>query len=946
MEMKKYLSFLLSLLLLVGCSPKGKVDSESNSTEAPRLVEEVSLTMAPTAAPTATLEPTSEPTPEPTATPAPLHLTREEVAKYKDCVVMPEGYSAPEYLVVTHRDGTISAGLLYDFREAESWRDIVAISAAENHVAGLKRDGTVVAVGSNNKGQLLVQGWTDITALATGNDFTVGLRADGTVVVAGDFTYAATEISLSEALSSWTDIVAITAASNRLVLGLKADGTVVYFSSFTFHVEDWTDIVSIAASENYVAGLRSDGTVVTAVLEEFKGDISKNALAVEKWTDVTSIFIDSNTTFGVQSDGTVLVAGDKDIVSKMQNKHNLLNIVNGRGLQANGTVCSLYGYGYIQSVEAEITTAQQVKEIAASGNYFFILREDGSVLVTGHPNYKVESVNGWQNLKFISGKYGITREGTLVGSTSLYPRNIVSCHEGTAGFAAVYEDGTVYFEFPYYLSGDTSSYDVSGWNNITQVVVGSNFVLGLKADGTVLCVGENADVQGEISQWSNVKKLYVDPDRGLSVIGVTHDNTLLTIGLDSTLQTWTEIADVAMGVNTILGLKTDGSVTGNTDAFDTDISKWQNLTQLVAGYSTMAGLRSDGTVITAKGRGSNENPIAAAESWTDIVSLNYYQLGWEEVLWGLKSDGSVVSTGTYPPRNEEMVQAVASDEAVLGLHSDGTVEAFYPTYIDWIPAQWQNLTQLVLVDGLLLGVKEDGTVIAAGELASMDGHNYNGYVGEYDISKWKDIKEIVSDSSRYVGLKEDGTVVMAGDGSSKIQGSLNSWRDVVQVVADNPDCVGLKGDGTVVLAGTAGISEIPDSALEEIAGWQDIVKVALSSWKYVLGLKGDGRVEFTWTNPYRGPSGEEKIGEWTDIVDIIATETHAVGLRSDGTVVAAGENDAGQCNVESWTNIVAIYATREVTVGLTAEGTLRIAGNFDPSSNTVLALTDIGVNRE
>lgn len=823
MEMKKYLSFLLSLLLLVGCAPKGEVNSESvskaDATEESRPVQEVSVTVSSTENPASTTEPVSdpvsepdsEPVLEPTAAPAPLHLTREEVEKYKDYVVMPAGYSAPEYLVVTHTDGTISAGLLYDFREAESWRDIVSISAAESHVAGLKRDGTVVAVGSNNKGQLHVQGWTGITALATGTDFTLGLRADGTVLVAGDFTYAATKSSLSEALSSWTDIVAIATASNRLVLGLKADGTVVYFSSFTFHVENWTDIVSIAASENYVAGLRSDGTVVTAVLEEFKGDISKSALAVEKWTDVTSIFIDSNTTFGVQSDGTVLVAGDKEVASKIQGKHALLDIVKGRGLQADGTVCSLYGYGYIQSVEAEITTAQQVKEIAASGNYFFTLREDGTVVVTGHPNYKVEYVNGWQNLQFISWKYGITREGTLVGSTSLYPRNLVSCHEGTAGFAAVREDGTVYFEFPYYLSGDASRCDVSSWNNITQVVVGSNFVLGLQENGTVLCAGENPDVQGEVSQWSNVKKLYVDPDRGLTVIGVTLDNTLLTIGLDSSLQTWTGIADVAMGVNTILGLKTDGSVTGNTDAFDTDISKWQNLTQLVAGYSTMAGLRSDGTVITATGRGADENPIAAAESWTDIVSLSYYQLGWEEVLWGLKRDGSVVSTGTYPSKNEEMVQAVASDEAVLGLQADGSVEAFYPTYIDWIPAQWQNLTQLVLIDEMLLG------------------------------------------------LKEDGTVVLAGDGASKIQGSLSSWTDIVQVVADNPDCVGLKGDGTVV---------------------------------------------------------------------------------------AVGENDAGQCNVEDWTNIVAIYATKEVTVGLTAEGTLRIAGNFDPSSNTVLELTDIRVNRE
>lgn len=801
MEMKKYLSFLLSLLLLAGCAPKGEVNSEINSNEESGSVQEVSVTISSTT------------DPAPTSKPAPLHLTREEVAKYKDCVVMPEGYSAPEYLVVTHTDGTISAGLLYDFHEAESWTDIISLSAAESHVAGLKRDGTVVAVGSNNKGQLNVQSWTDITALATGTDFTVGLRSDGTVVVAGDFTYAATEISLSEALSSWTDIVAIAAAGNRIVLGLKADGTVVYFSSFTFHVENWTSIVAIAANENYVAGLRSDGTVVTAALEEFKNDINKDALAVETWTDVTRIFIDSNTTFGIQSDGTVLAAGD----SKVQGNHALLDIVNGRGLQTDGTVCSLYGYGYIQSVEAEITTAQQVKEIAASGNYFFILHEDGTVLVTGHPNYKVAYVNGWQNLKFISGKYGITREGTLVGSTSLYPRNLVSCHEGTAGFAAVREDGTVYFEFPYYLSGDTSQYDVSSWKTITQVVVGSNFVLGLKADGTVLCAGENADVQGEVSQWSHVKKLYVDPDKGLTVIGVTQDHTLLTIGLDSTLQTWSNIADVAMGVNTILGLKTDGSVTGNTDAFDTDISKWQNLTQLVAGYCTMAGLRNDGTVITAKGRGADENLIASAESWTDIVSLSYYQIGWEEVLWGLKADGSVVSTGTYPPKNEELVQAVASDEAVLGLQADGTVEAFYPTYIDWIPAQWQNLSQLVLLDGLLLGLKEDGTVIAAGEIMAIDGHSYSGYAGEYDISKWKDIKEIISDTSRYAGLKEDGTVVMAGDGASKIQGSLNSWKDIVQVTVDNPDCVGLKSDGTVVLATTAGISEIPDSALKEIA---------------------------------------------------------------------------------------------------------------------------------
>ena len=30
---------------------------------------------------------------------------------------------------------------------------------------------------------------------------------------------------------------------------------------------------------------------------------------------------------------------------------------------------------------------------------------------------------------------------------------------------------------------------------------------------------------------------------------------------------------------------------------------------------------------------------------------------------------------------------------------------------------------------------------------------------------------------------------------------------------------------------------------------------------------------------------------------------YIVGLRADGTVVAAGKNDNGQCDVSGWTNI-------------------------------------------
>lgn len=150
-KMKNHLSFLLALLfLLVGCG----TGNEHSQGDSPAVVEEATAapTTAPTVAPTVTPELTAEPSSEPTLTPEPLHLTREDVEKYRDCVVMPEGYSAPEYLIVTHPDGTISAGLMYDLFEAENWRDVVAISGANSHVAGLKVDGTLCVAGNFDPG--------------------------------------------------------------------------------------------------------------------------------------------------------------------------------------------------------------------------------------------------------------------------------------------------------------------------------------------------------------------------------------------------------------------------------------------------------------------------------------------------------------------------------------------------------------------------------------------------------------------------------------------------------------------------------------------------------------------------------------------------------------------------------------------------------------------------
>ena len=70
---------------------------------------------------------------------------------------------------------------------------------------------------------------------------------------------------------------------------------------------------------------------------------------------------------------------------------------------------------------------------------------------------------------------------------------------------------------------------------------------------------------------------------------------------------------------------------------------------------------------------------------------------------------------------------------------------------------------------------------------------------------------------------------------------------------------------------------------------------------------------------------------------------HTVGLKADGTVVAVGNNDYGQCDVSDWTNIVAVSAGVYHTVGLKADGTVVAVGYNKYGQCDVSYWTDIKV---
>ena len=196
----------------------------------------------------------------------------------------------------------LAVAVFCSFINPNYFNDITEISAGHSFTVGLKKDGTVVAVGLNNGGRSDVSDWTDIISVSAGSSHTVGLKKDGTVVAVGNNLYGQRDVS------DWNDIISVSAGLNPIV-GLKKDGTVVAVGSSLggkYDVSDWTDIISVSAGDFHIVGLKKDGTVV-AVGDNFSGKCD-----VSDWTDIISVSASDSHTVGLKKDGTVVVAGDND----------------------------------------------------------------------------------------------------------------------------------------------------------------------------------------------------------------------------------------------------------------------------------------------------------------------------------------------------------------------------------------------------------------------------------------------------------------------------------------------------------------------------------------------------------------------------------------------------------------------------------------------------------
>jgi len=103
-----------------------------------------------------------------------------------------------------------------------------------------------------------------------------------------------------------------------------------------------------------------------------------------------------------------------------------------------------------------------------------------------------------------------------------------------------------------------------------------------------------------------------------------------------------------------------------------------------------------------------------------------------------------------------------------------------------------------------------------------------------------------------------------------------------------------------------------NSVLKEARKKASIFKNCISgTCHHVVGLKTNGTVVAVGNNKF----GQCNVEDWRGIVAVYASEGITVGLKANGTVVAVGNNKFGQCNTEDWRNIIAIYAEGSYTSG-------------------------------
>lgn len=423
------------------------------------------------------------------------------------------------------------------------------------------------------------------------------------------------------------------------------------------------------------------------------------------------------------------------------------------------------------------------------------------------------------------------------------------------------------------ISSGTEASDVT-WDHIVQILAGEKFTVGLRSDGRVVYAGDQlAPAATELNTWRNIERIELRCPYSRFLIGYDTDGHVLLTDMYAA----EDEDDVPV-------------IKWRTEMF----SDWEGIIDFIIDTRICVGLRSDGTVVVKTvSDGAYEDDAKriqhleeAVSSWHDIRQIATFGMdqyrNWQDylnpyVIVGLQNDGRVITTDdSYFTESEK---------------PDHIDYYYYPMEAWPDPSEWENVEKLVFgrwgsgLTPFIFGIRKDGSVLGMAE-------------------EVQNVDSLYFTMNCFYALTRDGHVAPLSCIYEDVEEQVSTWSDIAQLACginnqgwftDAP--AGLRKDGTVIPVS----SEFEEYWIDA-SYWSNIIRLKYDGY-YLIGLCENGSVFATGPSAYINASLEE-VNTWEDMADVISSGAgyflgteHYVGLRTDGTVAAVGNNDFGQCNV-------------------------------------------------
>ncbi len=217
------------------------------------------------------------------------------------------------------------------------------------------------------------------------------------------------------------------------------------------------------------------------------------------------------------------------------------------------------------------------------------------------------------------------------------------------------------------------------------------------------------------------------------------------------------------------------------------------------------------------------------------------------------------------------------------------------------PIRNQNATRVPSVgsiascDDFIIGVRSDGKVFIAGYTLG----NAMGVVNQTEVVK------AVTNGTSTLALCGDGSVYIYGT-LSGLQSELSDLSGVCDIALGDDFAVCLLKDGNL-----AGVGDLNG----ELGEFSDIVAITAYG-ENMLSIAADGSVK-----AYGDSALKTAVADWSDAVQVELCDTHAVMLKSDGSVKAvllSGASDEGQLDLNEFTDVARVYVKDGLTVAVSA----------------------------